>query len=379
MATMTVNKLAPPTWVATPKDLQILATELAREPRIAVDTESNSLHAYREQVCLIQFSTPTKDYLLDSIALTDLSILVPIFANPEIEKVFHAAEYDLICLKRDFDFTFANLFDTMVAARILAYSAFGLGKLLDLKFSVQVDKKFQKANWGKRPLSIEMLNYARLDTHYLLELSLLMKEELLAADRWILAQEDFAIATVINGQTPRKHCPAWERIGGGAKLDRRQATVLDALCEAREKLAERLDRPVFKVVSNKMLLQLSQAPPQSLRELEEQGLSPRQVSRFGRHFLEAINLGLQAPLVQRNLSQRPSDDFLARLDALRNWRKNTARKIGVESDVILPRYLMQKIAEQAPQDTVTLDDILTQTPWRAEKFGEGIIQTLAKA
>ncbi|MCF6278443.1 MAG: ribonuclease D, partial [Anaerolineales bacterium] len=333
---MTVNKSVPLVWVASSADLQNLATDLAREPRIAVDTESNSLHAYREQVCLIQFSTPTTDYLLDPLAVSDLRPLAPIFANPAIEKVFHAAEYDLICLQRDFDFKFANLFDTMVAARILAYQVFGLGKLLALKFNVQVDKKFQKANWGKRPLSDEMLNYARLDTHYLLELSSIMKQELRDINRWELAQEDFAMATAVNGRIPRRHCPSWERIGGGIKLDRRQATVLDALCDAREHLAERLNRPVFKVVSDKTLLKLSQTLPESRRDLQMSGLSQRQIDRFGRALLTAVRRGLQAPLVKRQQTQRPSDAFLLRLDALRNGRKLTASRRGDESDVILP-------------------------------------------
>ena len=110
--------------------LRTLAKELQRHPIIAVDTESNSLYAYRERVCLIQFSTPLADTLVDPLALDDLTPLAPIFADPKIEKVFHAAEYDLICLKRDFGFEFANLFDTLVAARILGRKQVGLGAIL---------------------------------------------------------------------------------------------------------------------------------------------------------------------------------------------------------------------------------------------------------
>ncbi|HIE24568.1 MAG TPA: ribonuclease D, partial [Anaerolineales bacterium] len=134
---MTKNTLPQPKYIDKQKDLENLAHDLANEPKIAIDTESNSLYAYQEQVCLIQFSTPTQDYLLDPLALPNLDILAPIFANPKIEKVFHAAEYDLICLKRDFDFHFVNLFDTLVAARILGYTKVGLGNLLAQKFGVK--------------------------------------------------------------------------------------------------------------------------------------------------------------------------------------------------------------------------------------------------
>ena len=105
---MQTEKLPPPIWIATPGAIKELADELAGWTRIAVDTESNSMHAFREQLCLIQFSTPQTDYLVDPLALKDLSPLRPVFANPEIEKVFHAAEYDLICLKRDSGITVAN-------------------------------------------------------------------------------------------------------------------------------------------------------------------------------------------------------------------------------------------------------------------------------
>ena len=112
--------LPPPVLVADEAALDRLAGELAAFPVVAVDTESNSLHAYRERVCLIQFSTPDADYIVDPIRLPGLDALRPFFANPDQQKVFHAAEYDLICLRRDYRYEFANIFDTMSAARTLA-------------------------------------------------------------------------------------------------------------------------------------------------------------------------------------------------------------------------------------------------------------------
>ncbi len=181
------------------------------KPRIAVDTESNSLHAYHERVCLIQFSTTEQDYILDPLALEDLSLLGPIFANPQIEKIFHAAEYDLICLRRDYGFTFSNIFDTMQAGRILGRKQAGLDRLLEDKFGVKVNKRFQKADWAVRPLSRDLLVYARLDTHYLIPLSNLLKADLEEKGLWQLALEDFQIACHPNGQKPKVDAPAWMR------------------------------------------------------------------------------------------------------------------------------------------------------------------------
>ncbi|HEX7556050.1 MAG TPA: ribonuclease D, partial [Leptolinea sp.] len=116
---MLLSELNDPVWVDTPDALLNIAKHLGFLPIFAIDTESNSLFAYREQVCLIQISTETEDYLIDPLAIHDLSALAPLFANPQIEKVFHAGEYDLICLKRDFGFEFNHLFDTMIAGRVL--------------------------------------------------------------------------------------------------------------------------------------------------------------------------------------------------------------------------------------------------------------------
>jgi ribonuclease D len=162
-----LDVLSPPIWVHTKQSLHKMIEDIASQTRVAVDTESNSLHAFREQVCLLQFSTSKTDYLVDPLAIDDLSSLAPIFSNPKIEKIFHAAEYDLICLRRDFGFSFANIFDTMQAARVLGYTAVGLDKLLADKFGIQIDKKHQKANWAARPLPKEQIQYAMLDTHYL--------------------------------------------------------------------------------------------------------------------------------------------------------------------------------------------------------------------
>ena len=132
-------------------------SELRLQARIAVDTESNSLHAYRERVCLLQFSTAQQDYVLDPLAMTDLSALGPVLLDPAIEKIFHAAEYDILCLRRDYGFGFDNIFDTMQAGRILGRKLAGLDRLLEDKFGLKVSKRLQKADWGARPLSPELL------------------------------------------------------------------------------------------------------------------------------------------------------------------------------------------------------------------------------
>lgn len=367
--------LAQPIWVSTHQGLKSLIEDLQNQPRVAVDTEANSLHAYHERVCLIQFSIPAKDYLVDPLSITDLSALDEIFSNPRIEKVFHAVDYDVYGLNRDYGFSINNLFDTMIAARTLGYKSLGLGNLLFEKFEIELNKRFQKADWGQRPLPEDLIDYARLDTHYLLALRDTLEQELHEKGRWELAHEDFTRASQVNGHNgdPRER---WQRISGQQDLDRRQQTILHELCLVRERVAEKLDRPLFKVVSDAHLLQLAQKSPQKISELSEAGLSERQVHRLGKFLLEAIQRGQTAPLVRATEIDRAPEAVVNRLQKLKTWRKETAQKMEVESDVILSRNAMQTIAEKNPRTLDELASIMREFPWRLAQYGPDILDAL---
>ena len=372
---MPSESLPPPVWVATSASLQELADDLVRWGRIAVDTESNSLHAFREQMCLIQFSTPETDYLVDPLALKDLTSLAPIFASPEIEKVFHAAEYDLICLKRDSGITVTNLFDTMQAARILGYERVGLDSVLEEKLGIQLDKKYQKADWGERPLSREMLNYARLDTHHLPDLRDYLQTELQTRGRWELAQEEF-IRLAHGNENGKAEIPAWQRVKGAQKFSDRQLTILHELCKWRETQARRMNRPSFKVIDNKRLVAITQTLPETQDDLTALGLTERQIHIYGSEILKAVGRGKRTSMISRPRAVRPNQVFLDRLNVLSEWRKTTGLKIGVESDIILPKNWMHLIAERNPKKLNDLAALMPNAPWRLEQFGEDILKVL---
>ena len=366
--------LPPPVWVATQTKLQALVKELSKQSIVAVDTESNSLHAYREQVCLIQFSTSETDYLVDPLTLDDITILGEIFASSKIEKIFHAAEYDLICLKRDFDFHVTNIFDTRWAVRVLGYNRDGLDGLLSERFDIQVNKKYQKADWGKRPLSDEQVNYARLDTHYLLPLKDMLQAELEEKGLLQLACEDFERACEV--EIPAAKPVLWERMANNHGFTRRELTILKEVYECRERIAEELDRPPFKVMGDKQLFDIARMPPQHPDELLGLGLSHRQVRHWGKAVLQAVERGQTAPIVKPQQPERPDDAYLSRLDSLKTWRKNAARKMKVESDVVLPRQLMETIAEKDPRSIPELSNLLSDSPWRMARFGPQILKVV---
>lgn len=371
-----LETISPPVWVDTKQSLQQMVDDLAAQPRVAVDTESNSLHAFREQVCLLQFSSAKADYLVDPLKLTDLSILAPIFSNQKIEKIFHAAEYDLICLRRDFGFSFASLFDTMHAARVLGYPAVGLDKLLGDKFGIKMDKRHQKANWAARPLRKEQIHYARLDTHYLSELRDILEGELREKGRLHFALEDFRRACSLDEHKPRANGGSWERFSKRKDLSLRELTIISHLCKWRDHEAEKLNRPPYKVMMDDVLVEMAKNPPEKKVDLSAVGLSEKQIRLWGNVVLQAVQAGVEAPLVQRKQIERKNDAVLGRLEKLKAWRKRVGGEMKVESDVILPKPYLTMLSENPPKSLDELRTMMKDTPSRVDEFGAQILRTL---
>ena len=376
---MPFDDIPNPILVTRTEQLDALVKSLQKEALISVDTESNSLYAYREQVCLIQISTPDADYLVDPLALPSLDPLAGFFADAAIEKIFHAAEYDLLCLRRDYGFQFKNLFDTQIAARILGWEKVGLGSILERLFHVHADKKYQRANWGIRPLKTHMLHYAQLDTHYLIPLREHLKALLQENNIWDLAVEDFTRACHVNHWRKRPVDELCWRVNGAQDLTPQKAAVLQELCMLREGIAEKMDRPVFKVIGNKALIQLAETCPKSEAELRSiHGLSPRLVARHGREMIAAIQRGLNGAPRKYPKKPRLNQAYLDRMEALRDWRKHTGRSHHVASDIILPRDLMFEIVKKNPTNAQNLKAIMVDIPWRFENFGGQILHVLQK-
>ncbi len=365
-------------FIATnPSQLKQLAGRLAKQKMLGVDTESNSLHAFKERLCLLQFSTDKEDAVVDPLAVEDLKPLANIFADPKIEKIFHAAEYDLIVLNRDYGFPMANIFDTMIAARILGRKKVGLGNLLEEEFGIKLEKKFQRADWGERPLRGELLKYARMDTHHLIELRDKLKAELEARSRWELAMEDFErLPQLIRASSEPVEQDVW-RIKGTRDLNPRQAAILQELAKYRESKAAAADVPLFKIIGDSTLTAIATARPKTPADFKGiEGMTPGQVQRHGKGLLDAVKRGEQAPVLRRPKRAPYDEAFVARLDKLRAWRKNAANEMDVESDVVLPRDIMQATARTNPKSLSQLEPLMAQVPWRMRNFAAQIVNTL---
>jgi ribonuclease D len=158
--------------------LEDMVRTLEKAPVIGIDTESDSSYSYQEKVCLIQLSNRDTDWIVDPLKVKDLSALGPLLSNPDIVKVLHGADYDIVCLKRDFGFEFRNLYDTLIAAQLLGMERIGLADLIERYFGIELDKQYQRHNWALRPLRPEHLDYARGDTHWMVAVHWLTSRKL---------------------------------------------------------------------------------------------------------------------------------------------------------------------------------------------------------
>lgn len=362
-----------------PAELSELAARLAKENMLGVDTESNSLHAYRERLCLLQFSSAKEDALVDPLAVEDLKPLAAIFSDNKTEKIFHAAEYDLIVIQRDYGFPFANLFDTMMAARILSRKKVGLGNMLEAEFGIKVEKRFQRADWGQRPLTQPLLEYARMDTHHLIQLRNKLKTELEEKGRWELAKEDFARLPQLalpnaEGDEPDS---VW-RVKGARDLHPRQAAILRELALYREAKAAEANVPLFKIIGDSTLVDIAKkGPPHTPEKLKEiAGMTEGQIARHGKELLDAVVRGESAPLLRRPKRPPYDEAFADRLEKLRIWRKAAAKEMDVESDVVLPRDIMYAVAKVNPKGESELGELLVSVPWRRKAYGAQILAAL---
>jgi len=372
--------LPEPVFVTTTERLRVLAAEWQHTPWIALDTESNSLYAYRERICLVQLSTPESDYVIDPL-IVDLQPLRSLFADSAVEKIFHAAEYDLICLKREYHFTMANVFDTMLAARVVGRKQVGLAALLLEFCEVHTDKHFQRADWSRRPLPFDQIRYAQQDTHYLPAIRDRLVVELEVKGRMAEARELFEGLTAVEpGEIGFDEDGFW-RIAGARDFSRRQMAQLRELYLWRDGQARRADNPPFKIMSDQALVGLVEANPHSPGQVHAvRALPPPLARRYGRELLQVLARGAQAQLPPRpEAPPRVEPIVQARYDALQAWRKNRAVERGVESDIILSKEAMWTMARHPPVNAADLENVPGLGPWRRGAYGVELIRVVAEA
>jgi ribonuclease D len=378
--------------IATDAQLAELLQKLEPYDRVALDTEADSLHCYREKLCLLQISLPAgerwiglseddgrknapsargitsrseiaihHDYIVDPLGNLDLTPLAAALAKKEI--VLHGADFDLRLLRRSLSFVAMRIFDTVIAARLVGIRQFSLAALVERYFGVKLAKGSQRANWARRPLPGRMAEYAINDTHYLLPLAEKLETELDHRGRmeWFRQSCQRAIEQAAI-KRPRDPEEIW-RIRGAGALRGQAAAVLRALWRWREKEAEAVDRPAFHILRNEELLGAAESFAAG-KISDYRHFSARR----RRAFREAAERALRLPESEWPVAPlcggtRPTAETLRRSEQLRARRDRAAHELKVEANLLAPRATLDAIAtDESRAETLLL-------PWQRTLLG----------
>lgn len=360
-----MNSVPPYQLISTAAQLAPLYAALDRVEEIALDTEADNLYRYRTAVCLLQIQADREIYLVDLLAELPLGELWPRLAQKHL--VMHGSDYDLRLLRGLCDFKPRSLFDTMFAAQLLNIPRFGLAALLEQFFGVKLDKDHQKANWSQRPLEQDMLDYAALDVFHLPALRDRLTAELERLGRvdWLKQRCQWQIEVAGDGFAgPDEN--SW-RVGGSEKLGGRGLAVLFHLWQWRERWAEKLDTPPFKVTGNEMLMRIARAADDGLPIPEVLHVHlGRRHDRLFPTLAEAVRQGFamdprSLPRRERRRDYAPlTPEELARQDRIKADRDRLAQGLGLDPTLLATRSQLVQVA-RSPE---TIDQVLL--PWQAQ-------------
>jgi ribonuclease D len=370
---MTVSLPLPVEIVSQSAQLDVAVQEMAGSRAIALDTESNSFHHYPEQLCLIQIATRHKVHIIDTISLKELAPLKEVLVDDSIKKVVHGADYDIRSLDRHYGLRICNLYDTNIAARFAGITQFGLAALIKdlLGVTIHKSKRLQRADWGRRPLSAEALDYAITDVRHLLALRETLDQRLQALGRTAWVAEECARLEEVRYTAPNLET-AYLSVKGANNLDGCGLAILQSLVLFREEEARRQRRPPFFVIPDAALICLATSPTAALSEVP--GLGQTGLRRFGRGLQQALRDGQAAPPIHRLpplTAERVSQEQIQRLSRLKAWRASQSAALSLDPSLLWPTASLERLAK-AP-DTLGVE--LTSANirrWQRDHFASSL-------
>lgn len=362
----------------TSTQVERLAAAAREHGRLGLDTEFMPEGRYRPLLCLVQVAVAGEIAILDPYDDVDPTPLAEVMADPAIEIVLHAGRQDVAILRREWQTTFANVFDTQIAAGFAGFSAqAGYNGLLHDVLRIRLPKTASFTRWDARPLTEEQLAYARGDVEHLLALADEIQARLVARGRLEWAREEcVAIAEATDERDPEE---VWRRLPRVSGLDPRERAVARELGAWRERTAAREDRPVGAILRDPTVVELAKRQPIGRRELSQiRGITPDVVRRRGDDVVEVIQRGKEAPPVQLEEAERsPTEAVDGPTIALAESLVRTrAQEAGLAYELIAARADLSPVVVSVRRGHAE-PDVRTLRGWRRELVGDELLELLA--
>ncbi|HEY4956098.1 MAG TPA: HRDC domain-containing protein [Gemmatimonadaceae bacterium] len=370
-------------YLDTPEQVELFLDDISGVREIALDTEGASFHRFIDRIYLLQITTRDRSAVIDPLPIGAPARLGAILENPEVEVVFHDADYDIRLLHQDYGWHVNTIFDTRIAAQLLGIKSFGLAALLDQFFGVKLDKKHQRADWSLRPLTQGMLDYAAQDTRHLLDLRDELRSRLEKLGRLEWAREEFDRLEGTKWE-PDDGSQAFLRIKGARDLTRRELALLRELVPWRDSVARDLDRATFRVMGNEVLLDIARTAPRNVQQLAGLKGMPRGIlDRGGTAILSAVQRGLE--IAEEHLPRFPKaakwdreDDFEERVSRLKTVRDVAAIRLSLDPGVLCSRERLEAIVRKRPERVKDLEDVPGLRRWQISEMGDEFIEALTR-
>ncbi len=357
--------------------------EIRAHPRIGVDLESNGFFRYPERVCLVQVSTPRRGFLLDPLSIGNMTPLGDALGDEGVETILHSGSHDVVSLDRDWGFRVGRLFDTSIGAAFVGMRRLGLAAALSEMLGVDIpkQKKIQRSDWSRRPLSDEALAYAAADVEHLHRLRETLGARLrkLGRERWV--EEECARLRGMRYKPPDREMAVFN-VKGWRRLDDRGLAILKALVEYRDERAFEMDRPPFRVMPNMALIAIAANPDADLRGVRGIGRYARGSSAAG--LRRAIAAGKEAapprppsPPPTRRLPRSEQAEAGRRLAKLKAWRVARAEELALDPALLWPTKSLQRIARFPDTLDAEMNDDAVRD-WQREEFEREIRDALLK-
>ncbi len=361
--------------------LEHQCNSLKKQNKIAMDLEADSMHHFKEKICLVQIADVNGSFLVDPLSINDLTPLKYVLEDDNIVKIFHGSDFDIRSLDRDFNIRINHLFDTEIACRFLGIQKRSLAALLKKYFKLNVDKSFQKTDWSRRPLSPNMIAYGITDVAYLIELYEILKKRLENTGRLAWAEEEFELQTRVRYENKGED-PLFLKFKGAGRMNRKNLAVLENLLIVRKEIATQKDRPLFKVISAESINKMAEEMPESMGQLQRtRALSPRQIKMYGEDCLRAIIKGLETdekdlPFYPRKKAPELDPKIPDKIKALKQMRISASKTTGIEPGFLINNATITSIASISPKNEEEIGKINFLRNWQIDILGKEIIRTI---
>lgn len=372
--------------IEEPGQADRLARALSAGQPVALDCEAAGFHRYTDRLCLVQLTTADgTDFIVDPLAVDAAEMLGPTLEDPAVDVLMHGADFDVRLLERDLGIHLRGLFDTQVAAALLGEPALGLAALLERYLGVTLSKKYQRADWAKRPLPEAMLDYAASDTRYLHRLVALVRDRLESEGRMSWAEEEFRALENVRFEPETDQDPV-VRVKGARGLEPRVVAALREALVWRDEVAREQDRAPFRVAQDQVLMEIAAQRPGSVGALANmKGMSSRLARESGRDLVNRLERldtlpaeDLEAyPPPQRNGPGRPPPEVEALAERLKTVRNQRAEALGLDRGALVSNALLLEIAREAPRTIDALTRLPGMKRWQVEALGPGLMEVLA--